>query len=145
MSDFARCLAFVLKWEGGDKVTRDPHDPGGTTKYGISQRAHPTLDIERLTAVQAAGIYETAYWKPAGADILPWPLNLCVFDCAVNQGISVARRLLSVSHVPATYLQMRWDRYRVTRGYARYGRGWGNRLRDLATVGAIPWAPSDSE
>ena len=39
----------VLESEGGSRITKDPLDAGGTTKYGISQRAYPKLDIEALT------------------------------------------------------------------------------------------------
>ena len=41
-------IAKVIEREGGDKLTKDPSDPGGTTKYGISQRANPDVDIENL-------------------------------------------------------------------------------------------------
>lgn len=145
MTDFRRCLAFVLKWEGGDKITRDPRDPGGTTKYGISQRAHPSLDIESLTEAQAAAIYEIEYWRPTGCDGLAWPLNLCAFDCAVNQGPGFAREALRLSHVPGTVLQIRWERYQRSKGFETYGRGWGNRLRDLAKVGGVLWEPPQKQ
>lgn len=39
----------VIAREGGSKITRDLHDPGGVTKYGISQRAYPDEDIENMT------------------------------------------------------------------------------------------------
>lgn len=57
MSDFERALAFCLKWEGGDKITDDPRDPGGLTKFGISQRAYPNEDIRKLTRGRAAFLY----------------------------------------------------------------------------------------
>ena len=43
---FPLALQFALKWEGGDKYTNDPIDPGGETKYGISKRAYPDIDIK---------------------------------------------------------------------------------------------------
>ena len=46
---FADIIDHVLESEGGSKITKDPLDPGGTTKYGISQRAYPNTDIENLT------------------------------------------------------------------------------------------------
>ena len=54
---FEDIIDDVLKREGGEKITKDPSDPGGTTKYGISQRAFPDLDIEALNEQQAKQIY----------------------------------------------------------------------------------------
>ena len=62
MNLFDRALAAVLDWEGA--VTNDAADPGGLTKYGISQRAYPSLDIASLTVEQAAVIYHQDYWLP---------------------------------------------------------------------------------
>jgi len=60
MSDnFERCIAFVLRHEGG--YVNDPRDPGGETKYGISKRAYPGLDIKNLTEEQAKEIYRQDY------------------------------------------------------------------------------------
>ena len=47
--DFTDAAALIIESEGGERITDDPRDPGGLTKYGISQRAYPRLDIERLT------------------------------------------------------------------------------------------------
>lgn len=91
---FSRAMAFALKWEGGDKITRDPIDPGGTTKYGISQRAYPHLDIESLTYEQAAEIYERDYWRKGRCDQLPDPANLAHFDACVNCGVVQAAKFL---------------------------------------------------
>jgi lysozyme family protein len=50
-------IAFVLRMEGGTTVENDPHDPGGMTKFGISHKAFPDLDIANLTLEQAKEIY----------------------------------------------------------------------------------------
>ena len=55
MKDFDKALKFVLKWEGG--YSNDPNDPGGETKYGISKRSYPELDISKLTLEQAKDIF----------------------------------------------------------------------------------------
>ena len=39
MANFDRIIPMIIAAEGGAKVTKDPADPGGLTKYGISQRA----------------------------------------------------------------------------------------------------------
>lgn len=99
---FPCALAIVLVHEGGAKVTNDPADPGGLTKYGISKRANPDLDIANLTEAQAGAIYRERYWTPCRCGEMPWPVALVVFDCAVNMGVGRAARLLQMAlRVPA--------------------------------------------
>ncbi len=38
MADFEKAVLKTLIREGGAKITKDPNDPGGLTKYGISKR-----------------------------------------------------------------------------------------------------------
>ena len=85
---------LVLEHEGGDKITEDPRDPGGLTKWGISQRAHPNADIRSLTREQAHAIYDRDYWRRIRGDDLPLSVGLMVFDMAVNQGVSAACKAL---------------------------------------------------
>lgn len=103
MTNFDRALAFTLKWEGG--YSNDPQDPGGETKYGISKRAFPDLDIKNLSESDARSIYRGLYWDKIRGDSLPLPVALATLDFAVNSGVKRA----------ATYLQ--W-----TVGAARDGR-----------------------
>lgn len=86
---------WILEAEGG--YVNDPEDPGGETKYGISKRAYPAVNIAALTADDAAAIYRRDYWEPCECDQLPGPLALAVFDAAVNQGRIAAIRLLQES------------------------------------------------
>ena len=94
MVTFPRALKFVMKWEGGEKITRDPIDPGGTTKYGISQRAYPALNIEELTHEQATEIYKRDYWLKGRCDQLPDPVNIAHMDACVNCGVVQAAKFL---------------------------------------------------
>src|SRR5690606_28008981 len=52
---FRRAVEVVLKHEGG--YVNNPSDPGGETKYGISKRSYPELDIANLTQEDAIAIY----------------------------------------------------------------------------------------
>jgi len=45
----SQIIKEVLRREGGAKLTKDPDDPGGVTKYGISKRSNPDVDVENLT------------------------------------------------------------------------------------------------
>lgn len=83
---FDKAFAYTMKWEGGSKVTKDPDDPGGTTKYGISQRAHPSVDIENLTEEEAKAIYLNDYWIPLGCEYIGGVVAAKLFDAGVNVG-----------------------------------------------------------
>jgi lysozyme family protein len=80
----------VMKWEGGATCTHDPDDPGGVTKYGISKRAHPNVDVENLTEEQAKGIYQSDYWNRLGCDNIGGVVALKLFDAGVNLGVNRA-------------------------------------------------------
>lgn len=50
---------------GGDPnggLNTTPGDAGGTTKWGISQRSYPKIDIASLTEAQAYHIFLTDFW-----------------------------------------------------------------------------------
>jgi lysozyme family protein len=81
---FPECVSYILSFEGGE--VNDPSDPGGHTKYGISKRAYPYVDIASLTRAQAEEIYYNDYWKGPKIDSLPAHIRFAVFDAAVNLG-----------------------------------------------------------
>jgi lysozyme family protein len=72
----------------------DPKDPGSATKWGISQRSYPLLNIKALTREQAKHIYRRDFWSRIQADTLPDGVAFQVFDFAVNSGIETAVRYL---------------------------------------------------
>ena len=61
MANFLPAFGHILILEGG--YVNDPDDPGGETKYGITKRDHPDLDIAGLTLDEAHDIYLNEYWK----------------------------------------------------------------------------------
>lgn len=89
---FEDAVEFVLSAEG--TYSNDPLDPGGETRYGISKQAYPQLNIASLTREQAIEIYKRDYWDRCQCDTLPSMIRLPVFDCAVNQGVIVAAKIL---------------------------------------------------
>jgi lysozyme family protein len=89
---FDQAIKFVLRFEGG--YANDPDDPGGETNFGLSKKTYPNLDIKALTEEAAKLFYRNDYWVKMRCDELPKDLRLMVFDCAVNQGISRATRML---------------------------------------------------
>lgn len=98
MNALTRCTSFlrahVFPWECVFDHARnviaenDPSDPGGVTKYGIDQRAHPGLDIRALTEAQAISVYYGEFVR-AQAAALPVPLGELLFDILINGGPGV--------------------------------------------------------
>ncbi|WP_457642654.1 glycoside hydrolase family 108 protein [Persephonella sp.] len=149
---FETAFRLVLAKEGG--YVNDPYDSGGETKYGISKKAYPHLDIKNLTLQQAKEIYYRDYWIPSKADKLPDQLAIMHFDTAVNTGVKTANKILqkalnrqgfdlqvdgiigpktlnaiknaNLSKLLADYTIER-NRYYAKVGNSRYIKGWINR------------------
>jgi lysozyme family protein len=84
---FDRAFAATIGLEAG--YINDPDDPGGETKFGISKRQYPDLDIPSLTLEQAKEIYLRDYWQPLMLGHINERYIACeVFDTAVNMGIN---------------------------------------------------------
>jgi len=90
--EFDKAFERVIGHEGG--YVNDPRDPGGETKYGISKRAYPNLNIRDLTLDQAKAIYRTDYWDRLHMDDLPGAIRFDMFDAAVNSGVSASAKFL---------------------------------------------------
>jgi lysozyme family protein len=89
---FLKAVERVLENEGG--YVDSPDDPGGETKFGISRRHYPQLDIENLTRADAIQIYWRDWWRKYGYGALPSPVSAKMLDLAVNVGPSQAARCL---------------------------------------------------
>lgn len=87
---FQRAMIWLLSpnVEGGH--VNDAADRGGETKFGISRRAYPDLDIANLTDFQARDLYHRDYWRATRVHELPPPLDLAVFDAVVQHPPRVA-------------------------------------------------------
>lgn len=123
MSGFDDAFDAVVGVEGG--YVNNPADPGGETKYGISKRSYPTLDIANLTLDDAKAIYKRDYWDPLNLDNELYPIALLLFDAAVNQGMTFAHTLpRDLTAIGTT----RAIRYTESPNFYRFGKGWFNRL-----------------
>jgi lysozyme family protein len=92
-SVFDRAVELVLWIEdrsGRGVVTETAGDRGGLTKWGISSRAYPGLDIRNLSRAGAIELYRRDYWDRIRGDELPPALAISAFDAAVNQGVAAA-------------------------------------------------------
>lgn len=75
----------TIRLEGG--YVFDEDDPGGETKYGISKRTYPDLDIKNLTPEMAEEIYKRDFWDKLGLDAYTNPrYQWKVFDISINMG-----------------------------------------------------------
>jgi len=91
---FKEFIVRVIEREGGSKLTRDPDDPGGVTKYGISKNAHRDVDVENLTYDKAVKIYYKHYYKPSKASKLPADLQEQYLDMIINIGYHNGAKIL---------------------------------------------------
>jgi lysozyme family protein len=92
---FDEAFEILIGHEGG--LVDHPSDPGGLTKYGISQRAYPCEDIRSLTLDRAKQIYMRDYWGPAGCPNIPEAIRFDLFDMAVNSGVKAAVKCLQTA------------------------------------------------
>ena len=136
-STFNSYVDRMLKREGG--YSDNPADRGGRTKYGISSRAYPNLDIKNITPEQAKEIYRKDYWDAIKADDLPESIRERAFDTAVNSGVSVARDFLNRSGGdPEKFDALRQNLYssivKNDPSQAVFQQGWNNRLVSVASA-----------
>lgn len=98
----AQAIALMIQLEGG--FVNNPRDPGGATKYGITQRTldqmHAKLPgrlpatVQQLTEDHATLIYQTVQWHEIAGDQLDPRLALVMLNSAINQGTPTAVEIL---------------------------------------------------
>lgn len=154
---FDAAFERVIGHEGG--YVNDPADPGGETKWGISKRSYPHLDIRSLTREDAREIYRRDFWGRLQADRLPASVAYQLFDFAVNSGIETAVRYLqralgvaddgiwgprsqaAADATSETDMLMllnaeRLDFMTRLRNWPAHGRGWARRIAGNLRYGA---------
>jgi lysozyme family protein len=150
--NFDKAFQTVIGHEGN--YVNHPDDPGGETKFGISKRAYPNLDIKNLTLDQAKEIYQKDYWTACRCDEMPEPVKYPLFDGAVNSGVKQSIRWLQEAVNskpdgvigPNTLLAVKFqDSQVVTRkmigarlsfmtklnNWNSFGRGWAARIANI--------------
>lgn len=147
----------LMGHEGG--YSNDPNDPGGETKWGISKRAYPHLDIRNLTREDAKAIYYRDFWQEINAKDLPDGVVFQLFDFAINSGIQTAIRYFQralgvaddgiwgkisqgVANVTTEYdMIMRLNAERLDfmtrlKNWPHHGKGWARRIAQNLRYGA---------
>lgn len=93
MSAFDKAFGSISIIEGGYTDRDQQADPGGATKYGVTERVARkwgyTGDMRDLPIDTARQIAKTEYWDQYQCDQLPDLLAYQVFDTAYNGGYPV--------------------------------------------------------
>lgn len=146
---FDKAFARTLQFEGG--YVNHPEDPGGETKYGISKRSYPDVNIGGLSIEDAKRIYKRDFWDALNLDEFPELLGEAMFDSAVNSGKRAAvlwlqkalgvqadgvlgpKTMAAVKATDENQLAMRFYGQRLAflcdlRTWPTFGRGWAKRI-----------------
>jgi len=149
---FEACLDFVFEMEGG--FSNDAADRGGATNFGITHEEYykwlkrkglPHKDIRDITKQEASQIYKEQYWDAFDCGSTPEPLNLVLFDTAVQHG--KARQLYkkaleqspqysnSTANIARTLIEVRRNYYyslvKQSSSQGKFLKGWLNRMDAL--------------
>ena len=159
-STFDPALRLLLRHEGG--FVNHPSDPGGMTNLGVTKavwdahtgKSATEADMRALTPEAVQPVYKARYWDAIQGDALPYGLDYCVFDCAVNSGPGRAIKLLQYvlytkvdgvlgKHTLAAlqradptgliedYSQKRLDFLKSLPTWTTFGKGWGQRVSEV--------------
>jgi lysozyme family protein len=150
--DFENAFRKIIEVEGG--YVNNPDDPGGATRWGVTElvaRSNGyTGPMEKFPIDVAKRIYKESYWDAVRGNELPWPVNLYLFDMAVNSGpvqaIKTLQKTLNVTvdgilgpvtlsaasamnkNQQCLFLADRAMFYTQLATFQTFGRGWLKRL-----------------
>ncbi len=167
---FLRLHAKIEQWEGG--FVDHPADPGGATNMGITLdtlsrwkgRPVSKQEVRNLTKTEARQIFKAWYYDQVGADRMPAPVAMAVYNTGVLSGTGRAVRWLqeTVNRLggsievdgefgpetqgavaradPRSLANAYFDRYESfllsLKHFPTFGNGWMNRLNDIRTFAA---------
>ena len=155
--NWQECISHLLREEGG--YSNHSADPGGMTNLGVTKRvweewtgkSATEQEMRSLTHEQVTPLYKKRYWDAIKGDDLPSGVDLCVFDCAVNAGVSRAVRFLQhaagvtedgiigpatlaavkskgATAIIADFCAQREFHYKSLSNFPVFGKGWMARL-----------------
>lgn len=151
--NFERAFEKLLGHEGG--FIDHPKDPGGATRYGITQRVARANgyegDMRNLPISEAKRIARKDYWDAVRADDMPDAVRFDLFDAAYNShptqatkwlqraagaaddGIIGPKTLLAVRMADPHKLAARFNGHRLSfltdlKTWPTFGRGWARRI-----------------
>ncbi len=130
------------------------------TKFGISARSYPSLDIANLSIQDCKALFKRDFYDRIRADLFPEGLAFQLFDFAINSGPETAVRYLQravgvaddgvwgpVSQTAADAMSTsdlvlrlnaeRLDYLTRLSGWATQGKGWARRIAGNLRYGAL--------
>jgi len=152
-SSFDKAFELTLGHEGG--YVNNPSDPGGATKYGITEKVARasgyTGSMASLPLELAKDIYKTQYWNTIKGDNLPNRVAEELFDTAVNHGVKQAvifaqkavgttadgilgsKTLSAIQAMPVDVFLRKFNGARLTfytnlSTWSVFGKGWARRV-----------------
>lgn len=149
MDKFYTFIERILSHEGG--YVNHPHDPGGETKWGISKRRYPKVNIKELTREEAIELYKVDFWEVIDGAKLPDEVAYQLLDASINHGPDNAVRWLqrsvnvaddghlgpishaAINRVPPVDIVLRFnaeriDFYTKLSTWSSFGKGWVRRV-----------------
>lgn len=135
------------------------------------KRAVTPSDVKSLTLRETARIYEAYYWDTLRLDDVPKGVDYPMFSCGVLAGVGTSAKIMqrivgaeddgrvgkNTMTALNTYLEKEgraafikqfcadWLAYlKGRKGWPRYGRGWGRRVREVREV-ALVMAKADKK
>lgn len=149
MSDrFPICLPITLAHEGG--YVDHPRDPGGATNLGVTLktlsgwlgRTATKAEVKALKRREVEPIYRRNYWEPAGCARYQPGADLCVFDAAVNSGVSRGKAWAAqvkagadAKAFVAQYCDIRLGFLKRLGTWSSFGKGWSRRVAEIRAKG----------
>jgi lysozyme family protein len=172
--NFAHALAREFVYEGG--LANVPGDPGGLTNKGITQATFTnwlerhgvrSSSVANITDAQLYAIYKGDYWDRIKGDDLPTGIDLCMFDAAVNSGVSAsvswAQAVLGITvdgdMGPKTkqalidadagefvrdFCARRMGSLKRLRTWSKFGKGWSARVANVQKT-CVAWIESGGD
>jgi lysozyme family protein len=99
--DFDRAFDILISHEGGFVHRPFSDDPGGATKYGVTEKVARangyTGKMQDLTLDFSKSVYRKQYWDACQCDAMPDSIRYPLFDAAVNSGAGQAIKWLQAS------------------------------------------------
>lgn len=153
--NFDKAFDRLLGHEGG--FVDHPRDPGGATRWGITQRVARAYgyagDMRSFPVTDAKRIARTDYWDAVRADEMPDAVRFDLFDAAYNSGVEQATKwlqraagaaddgIIGTKTLHAVWmadphkLVARFNGHRLRfltdlKTWPDFGRGWARRIAD---------------
>ena len=130
--DFNKNMPHIIKWEGDDKCSNDPHDRGGRTYMGITigrAREYGYSDPCKMSKAKVYEIYYKSYWLRVPKS-LGGPEKLAYFNMIINGSSKTCLRKPDAMSM----LNCQQEFYRNAPTAWKHLRGWTNRNNYMKQV-----------